>query len=929
MTISEFGQKVLDYFENSTNDGDTILFFLDSEIYEQEIFHGDLLSKEEFEKNIKTFVYNNGLDLTHVYANKDLYSIALAAHQIVLSYKYRDDDNTISHDLLSFYYPNSSNSTVLYTKYYGNNQYGKNHQEKLWLLVKTVLKTKLNRNLIIPDFANTTGQRDQKYIKAQLCLFRNLKKYFYYIFYRYGFSKEIQYSKEEFLSRIRTINQKLNNKLTNKMVDSIWDKLRILSQEDFGNLKLDDILLFELLWTIYNAWDGTFPYVDFYQSSEDSYNPIYIELNDDECTYNTESAKYFPAMLISQNNRICNFRFFTYIGDNVWEVKDSVVNDLPQTESFVLLINRSDKKFFSKKCMVEYEPNEELLQKEPCLKNYLILKYFSFPKDFYDGFPYNDIEQFTAGLQLCGGIKLSGRTYLNFSDQRLTPSVYAGNPRQVQVPETGNINGVIVEEYNLRDINKLRLHLYNPADNRNLSGYLQIYKDFPEIKFLKKKEDKRPIDKSGVDITAYKYHADLGGLISKGGFIPCSRIKVVTKDSFKSIKEFEEFSDYNKLQLSNVKFGWFAKDDELFSPSESVTDRLKIVKSFEFKVRLVKEEPQITEFWITELYDTSVEEYFGNDNYSKEQFLEFEQIQEISSVKNHDYSTFKFIKINDKEKYEVLKPETPLYYDEIKAYQKALCVWMCHCGTVTYQDIQNVCKNMIQKSQFSYLDLYGEAPEYQIFLPLFKIGIITPLIQNNKTYYSVINNYEEILLGNELESRKNLQDYLINLSSLLNINDLFFPSYLSELNVFVRYTKFTWSWISKKVSVKNLIYPCIYKCEFEPWKPVYFGYKNNHYLINRENPDAYSVCKTIVNREHYFSSNNSKPAFEYYPEQKLLVCRYFSDIPSLYTRLLMLADPKKYTEESIYLSGTKDYKEQFFENIDYDFVKELDKKLSQ
>ena len=169
---------------------------------------------------------------------------------------------------------------------------------------------------------------------------------------------------------------------------------------------------------------------------------------------------------------------------------------------------------------------------------------------------------------------------------------------------------------------------------------------------------------------------------------------------------------------------------------------------------------------------------------------------------------------------------------------------------------------------------------------------------------------------------------MINLSSMLNISELFAPSQMIDLQVFVRYSKLSWSWNIQKIKSSELIYPCIYKCEFDPWKPVYFALDNQHYyLLNRENPDSYSVCKSIINREHYFESNNVNPAFEYFPKQKILVCRYFSDIPTLFTRLLMLANPEKYTEEEIYLSGISDYREQYFDNIDFNFVKELDKRL--
>lgn len=56
MTISEFGKSVLDYFENSTNSGDTILFSLDSEIYEQVIFQGNTTILNGLERDIQKHV---------------------------------------------------------------------------------------------------------------------------------------------------------------------------------------------------------------------------------------------------------------------------------------------------------------------------------------------------------------------------------------------------------------------------------------------------------------------------------------------------------------------------------------------------------------------------------------------------------------------------------------------------------------------------------------------------------------------------------------------------------------------------------------------------------------------------------------------------------------------------------------------------------
>lgn len=929
MNITEFGKQVLNYIENTTNEGDVILLSINEKIYEQEIFHGNTASKEEFEIKIKNFVNLNGLDYTktHPSRDKDYYAIALAAHQIILGYKCNDEGKAINDALLEFYYPDQYNSNILYSNYYGNDQWDRNYQELLWSRVKSILKEKLNRKLIIPIIDNN-GNRDQKFIKAQLCLFRNLQDYFYCVFYRNAFSFEHQYSKQEFINRIKKVNQNGNNIVKNKIVDSLWNKIRLYSQDDFGSLNLDENLIFELLWTIYISWDGSLPREWLSKSNDYLDNPIYVELNEDKSTFTTESGKFFRTMLMSEDNREGNFRLFSYIGDDVWEAKDSTINDLPESDVFVILIYISDKRLFSKKCMLEYQPSEELLHKEPDLKNYIILKYFSLPSDFYAKLHYTE-ENNNVGLKLLGGVRLFGKTYLNLQDERLNPSVFEGGSRIKKIPKTITINDVKIEEYKSHNSNTIRLHLYNPMDNRSLDEYSILYSNMPKLKFCNEEEKLLQEEIKNVDITTYKYRAELKGLINKGGFIPNSRVKVFTNRGYVNIKDFEEFSTYNKSQLTNIQFGWFGNDDELFSPSESIYDRLKIVKTLDFKIRLVKGEPAISDFWVVELNGYDVKDYFGDDNYSKENEIARSEHYNDKTISIQPLPQLNYIDVITSGDDYIQHFNKPIYFDEIKAYQKALCVWLCHRGTADYQDIKNICRIMVQKTEFADLQIYGESPEYIIFTPLFKIGIIIPLIKDKKTFFTVIDKYEDVMNGKELKAEKKLTKHFVNLSAFLLMQGLFSTSSISTQQVFIRYSKLSWSWQSNKLPARNLIYPCIYKCDYEPWRPVYFGHNNNHYLINRDNPDSYSVCKSIINREHYYSFKNTRSAFEYYPKQKILVCRYFSDIPSLYARLLMQTNPKKYSEGAVYLSGTKNFREQHFENIDYEFVKELDNRLSQ
>lgn len=48
--IKRFGQKVLDYLLSTSNDGDTILFAIDDDIYESTLFEGVKSEKEDFER---------------------------------------------------------------------------------------------------------------------------------------------------------------------------------------------------------------------------------------------------------------------------------------------------------------------------------------------------------------------------------------------------------------------------------------------------------------------------------------------------------------------------------------------------------------------------------------------------------------------------------------------------------------------------------------------------------------------------------------------------------------------------------------------------------------------------------------------------------------------------------------------------------------
>ena len=114
--LSDFGQKVYEYFICNSDEGDTILFVIDNEKYLN--FFSDEEAKIDFEKSIKSYVKRNGLS----FKNENNLAIALASHQALLAYEKikdyleNDKDNAINSVISEFY--KLENGSQLYNHYY-------------------------------------------------------------------------------------------------------------------------------------------------------------------------------------------------------------------------------------------------------------------------------------------------------------------------------------------------------------------------------------------------------------------------------------------------------------------------------------------------------------------------------------------------------------------------------------------------------------------------------------------------------------------------------------------------------------------------------------------------------------------------------------------------------------------------------------------
>lgn len=916
MKIPEFGQAVLNYILGKSEDGDTVLLVIDDDIYRHEIFKDNQEEINDFETRIRSFVTNNGLNI--IYENVqdgNNIAIALAAHQTKLAYDSRTDNNpnAINSALLNFYYPNAGNQNILFQAYYGDDQQAQNYQEQLWKRVENVLRKK-NRNAIIPDGLQD-AQRNQKFIRAQLGLFTGIKNTLYYLFYRFGFSKDALYTKDEFLQRLNYINRTAGNTITNRIDDFLFGRIRKYVGKDFGTLTLDDTMLSNLLWTLYKSWDGTIPDNFIVGNGAQVFNPIYVELFDEDLSFETQQGNFFYTMFQKGDGTWYYYRLFKYIGDFAWQAEDATFYDIPENDPFVILIKECDKGYFSKQNMTVYHNKE--------LSTYSILYYSTKPDDFFKSIPGNSSGVTVNSASLAGGVKLKAKYYLDFDNSLLLPSIVGkyGQKTEATIQESR------IEEYSFPDDQrKIRLHFIKPQDNTPSTQLSAIYNDTPVIEVTKQKVSQQSVKivSTGKDIQDLLYRANIAGLLTRGGLIRSPRINIVDENSLLPLDEYAGISaDDRSLLEGGIGFGWFKNDDEIFGPCEDICSRISQVSVIEFKISKgtgPQGQPAICEFWIKDVANG-----IDKDEFAYPYDHSAAPVIQAVTIPAPDFSSIKSVQICSGH-YISKSIDTPPFQEELIEYQRALCLWIKQKGYATFKEIADMCRVMTQTSK--YRADFGERPEYKICIPLFKTGIIDIYNYGSlKNVFVVAYDYDDVRTKAVKQKNKNaVMNVIPTMNSLLKNISFFTPMNALSRDIFIRYSARHWDWQLWKIdsSTAEQNAPFIYKAGMDPWKPDYFYLnRQNIFQINRDNPDATAICKSIIN-----SSREGSRPFSYYPEDEILVCHYFPDLPVSFARALLHNNVSKFSDNELYLCCFKGHYEQGFEHISVDFLKAFNSKYS-
>ena len=272
--------------------------------------------------------------------------------------------------------------------------------------------------------------------------------------------------------------------------------------------------------------------------------------------------------------------------------------------------------------------------------------------------------------------------------------------------------------------------------------------------------------------------------------------------------------------------------------------------------------------------------------------------------------------------------------------QQALFLWLATKGKASHSSIHNICLNLIENYE-CLENIENDYPEYFIFQPLFKAGIIE-LYKNEegKYYYALakggnFTNSEHFSYwkynNSDVTTTQNIECYLDKLPSLENVcyvfKDLFEPcSIENNVSAFIRYsTNYSWSYGVYETTIEKIRkHPSIFKTSNIVYMPTYFNDSNGRIFKLKDDfanpwyPVSWNFC------ESYIDLKKGKNLFIYIKNEKKLVCKDITAIPLFIVRALISNDHEKLRTPSFWLSYfNPKYKMQVFNNVNDSIYKIL------
>ena len=246
-------------------------------------------------------------------------------------------------------------------------------------------------------------------------------------------------------------------------------------------------------------------------------------------------------------------------------------------------------------------------------------------------------------------------------------------------------------------------------------------------------------------------------------------------------------------------------------------------------------------------------------------------------------------------------PDEKFYNIQIK-----LKKWMRRVGFVSWKQIKKTCSNLLASCPNDYAELYGKFPEYRLFMPLLRNGICEVSNQNGKTGFIILPKenienptIEPLLLLNNFPS-------ISDIISTYRIEDSIKLMFYCDLN-----DKYTYK-LFESDKQKIGIYKSSDKVYLSSF--IFDGKQQRLIPSHEENPDSINIARC------YIRCSEKQRLFIYHSIKKELNVLFYSELPILITRALILFDKMQLKKRVYKYPLNRDIS---YHNIEREAVNEL------
>ncbi len=237
--------------------------------------------------------------------------------------------------------------------------------------------------------------------------------------------------------------------------------------------------------------------------------------------------------------------------------------------------------------------------------------------------------------------------------------------------------------------------------------------------------------------------------------------------------------------------------------------------------------------------------------------------------------------------------------------QNKLINWICVKGFVTWKQIQKACRDLLEEYPQDYISLYGNYPEYKLFMPLLRKGKCEISQSEGKTGFVCFPKNEY------LEDSVNPLLLLNNFPSLISLIEKFKIEDSIELEVWCDLKDYSYKSVNSRLEKIG-----IYKSEDKVYSPAFLFDGKYKRLIPSydENIDAINIARC------YVRTSEGIKMFCYHKKSKTLNTNVYSDLPILITRALFLLNTDNFTDNDFNYPITN---KKLYKNVNGKIINEI------